>query len=126
MDSAKEDKRSFTKMYKNFTKHQLEKELKQLKNERNQSVLRIRFLSRMLRAKVTLSPTNKVYSIDHDLKLKNNFRSYVKHYLEKAKKVLPKFNKTTCYESFKKSFKCANPTKKFRIPAWVPSFPTHE
>ena len=79
----------------------------------------------MLPAKATSSPTNKVYSIDHDLELKNNFWSYVKH-CEKATKFLPTSNKTTCYEFFKKSFKCVNPTKKFRIPSWIPSFPTPE
>ena len=80
----------------------------------------------MLRAKATSSPTNKVYSIDHDLELKNNFWSYVKYYLEKPTKVLPTFNKTACYEFFKKSFKCANLTKKFRIPFWIQLFPPPE
>ena len=82
VDSAKEGECNFTEIYKNFTKHQLKKELKQLKNERSPSVSRIRFVSRMLPAIATSSPTNKVYSIDHDLELKNNFWSYVKHYLE--------------------------------------------
>ena len=109
-------------MYKNFTKHQLKKKLKQLKNKSSLSVSRIRFASRMLRAKAISSPTNKVYSIDHDLELKNNFWSYVKYYLEKPTKVLPTFNKTACYEFFKKSFKCANLTKKFRIPFWIQLF----
>ena len=124
--SAKEDERNFTEMYKNFTKDQLKKELKQSKYERSPSVLRIRFVSRMLPAKATSSPMSKVYSVDHDLELKNNFWSYVKHYLEKPTKVLPTFNKTTCYEFFKKFFKCANPTKKFQIPSWIPFFPSPE
>ena len=126
MDSAKEDERNFTEIYKNFTKHQLKKELKQLKNERSPSVSRIRFVSRMLPAIATSSPTNKFYGIDHDLELENNFWSFVKHYLEKPTKVLPTFNKTTCYEFLKKSFKCANPTKKLRIPVWIPFFPPPE
>ena len=120
MDSAREDGRNFTEMYKSFTKYQPEKESKQLKNERSHSVSRIRFVCYI---KATSSPTNNVYSIDHDLELKNNFWSYVKHYLQKPTKVLPTFNKTNCYEFFKKSFKCANPTKKFRIPSWIPFFP---
>ena len=123
LDSAKEDERNFTEMYKNFTKHQLKKELKRLKNERNPPVSRLRFVSRMLRAKATSSPTNKVYSIDHDVELKKNFWSYVKHYLETATKVLLTFDKATCYKFFKKSFKCVNPTKKLRIPSWIASFP---
>ena len=52
----------------------------------------------MLRAKATSSPSSKVYSIDHDLEL----------YLEKPTNALPIFDKTTCYEFFKKSFKRAN------------------
>ena len=111
MDFVKEDEQNFTEKYKNFTKHQLKKELKQLKNERNPSVSQNRFISRMLCAKTTSSPTNKVYSIDHNLELENNFWSYVKHYLEKATKILHAFDKTTCYEFFKKFFKCINPTK---------------
>ena len=51
VDSTKEDERNFTEMYKNFKKYQLKKELKQLKNERNLSVLRIRLALTMLRAK---------------------------------------------------------------------------
>ena len=70
VDPAKEDENDFTEMYKNFTKHQLKKELQQLKNKRNPSVSRSRFVSKILRAKATSSPTNKVYSIDHDLELK--------------------------------------------------------
>ena len=69
MDSAKEDERNFTEMYKNFTKYQLKKELKQLKNERNVFVSRIRFVLRMLFAKAISSLTNKVYSIDYNLEL---------------------------------------------------------
>ena len=91
MDSVKQDEQNFTEKYK------LKKELKQPKTERNPSVSRIRFISRMLCAKATSSPTNKVYSIDHNLELKNNFWSYVKHYLEKVTKVLPTSDKDTCY-----------------------------
>ena len=103
MYSAKEDERNFTEMYKKFTKQPLKKELKQSKTERNPSVSGISFVSRMLRAKATSSPTNRVYSFDHDRELKNNFWSHVKNYLEKATKVLPTFGKTTCYGFFKKS-----------------------
>ena len=80
----------------------------------------------MLRAKAISSPTNKAYNIDGDLKLKNNFWSYVKYYLEKAMKVLPTFDTTTSYEFCKKSFKCVNLTKTFRIPSCIPSFPPPE
>ena len=77
MDSVKEDERNFTEIYTNFTKY-LKKELKQFKNERNSPVSRIRFVSRMLRTKAASLHTNKVYSIDNDLELKNNVWSCVK------------------------------------------------
>ena len=96
------------------------------KKERNPPVSRLRFVSRMLHTKATSSTTGKVYSTDHDLESKNNFWKYVRHYLEKATKVLSSFDKVTCCEFFKKSFKCVNPTKKFRIPSWIPSFLPHE
>ena len=59
----------------------------------------------------TTATSNKVYSIDDDLELRDNFWSYVKYYLEKTTKVPPTFDKTT---------------KKFRIPSWIPSFPPPE
>ena len=83
VDTAKEDERKFVEMYKKFSKCQLKSELKRLKNERNPPISQLRFVSRKLRVKATLSLTNKVYRIDHDFELKNNFWSYVKHYLEK-------------------------------------------
>ena len=92
MDSAKEDERSFTEMYKNFTKYQLKKELKQLKNERNVFVSRIRFVLRMLLAKAISSLTNRFTVLITTLNWKSNFWSYVKNYLEKAAKVLLTFN----------------------------------
>ena len=109
-------------MCKNFSKCQLKSELKRLKNERNPPISQLRFVSRKLRFKATSSPTNKVYSIDQNLELKNNFWSYVKHYLEKLTKKLPTFDKSTCYEFFKKAFSFINPNKRFRIPSWIPSF----
>ena len=48
--------------------------------------------------------------------------SYIKHYLEKSTKKLPTFDKSTCYEFFKKAFSCFNPNKTFRIPSWKLSF----
>ena len=48
--------------------------------------------------------------------------SYIKHYLEKSTKKLPTFDKSTCYEFFKKAFSYFNPNKTFRIPSWKPLF----
>ena len=102
MESAKDDVRNFTEIYKNFTKHQLKKELKQLKNERNPFVSRISFAPRMLCAKAISSPTNKVYSIDHDFELKYNIWSYVKQTQRKLRKFYPHLMKLLA-TNFKKS-----------------------
>ena len=59
----------------------------------------------------TKATSNKVYSIDDDLELRNNFWSYIKYYLEKTTKVPPAFDKTT---------------KKFRITTWIRTFPPTE
>ena len=100
MEPALEDLRNFTEIYKNFTKHQLKKESKQLKMK--EIILFTNpFRIGMLRAKATSSQTNKVYNIDDDLELKNNFLSYIKRDLEKAIKNLPTFSKTTCCKVFK-------------------------
>ena len=65
---------------------------------------------------------NNVSRIDHDLELKNNFWSYVKHYLENPMKNLSTFDKSTFCDFLKKAFSCFNPNKRFRIPSWIPSF----
>ena len=88
-----------------------------MKNEQNPPVSQLRFVSRLLRSKATLSPSNKIYCVDHDLEIKNNFWSYVKHYMQKAVKTVPTFDKSSCYDFFKKSFKCGNPTKTFQVPS---------
>ena len=126
VDSAKEDEFNFTEMYNNFTKRRLKKELNQLKDKKNSPVSRLHCALRILCATATSSPIDKIYNIDHNLELKNNFWSYVKHYLEKATKILHAFHKTSYYEFFKKFFKCVNPTKMFQIPSWIPSFPPPE
>ena len=97
VDSVKEDECNFTEMYNNFTKRQLKKELNQLKDKKNSPVSWLHCAMRMLCAKATSSPIDKIYNIDHNLELKNNFWSYVKHYLEKVTKVLPTSDKDTCY-----------------------------
>ena len=42
--------------------------------------------------------------------------------MEKPRKKLLTFDKSICYEFFKKTFSCFNPNKRFWIPSWIPSF----
>ena len=69
-------------MYKSVTKHQLTKELKRLKNEQNPFVPELCFVLKILLVKVTSWHRTKVRGIDHDIELKINFLSCVKHCME--------------------------------------------
>ena len=46
--------------------------------------------------------------------------------MEKAKKIAPTFEKSTCYEFFQKPFKGINKNKKFRIASWMSLLPPPE
>ena len=87
----------------------------------------MRYVSKLLRSKITEAKTQdqfaqKVYSIDHDNEIKKNFWGYVKFYIEKPKRMIPNFDKKTCFDYFVKLFKCINPLKQFQIPSWIPTF----
>ena len=122
VNKNKEMEKEFINIYKDFSKHKLKKELKRLKSTENVPVLQIRYVSKLLRHKSNLKTTDQVYSIDHDMELKNNFWSYVKHYVEKPKRILSSFDNSKCYTFFKKSFSCIQPCRIFRIPSWIPKF----
>ena len=87
----------------------------------------MRYVSKILRSKITEAKTQdqfaqKVYLTDHDNEIKKNFWGYVKFYIEKPKRIIPNFDKKTCFDYFVKSFKCINPLKQFQIPSWIPTF----
>ena len=123
----KEKERKFNEKYKNSTKSQLKKQLKSLKNQSPNNIDEVRYVSKILRSKITETKTldqfaQKVYSTDHDNEIKKNFWGYVKFYIEKPKHIIPNFDKKTCFNYFVKSFKCINPLKQFQIPSWIPTF----
>ena len=75
----KEKERKFNEKYKNSTKSQL----KSLKNQSPNNVDKVRYVSKLLRSKITEAKSEdqfaqKVYSIDHDNEIKKNFWGYVK------------------------------------------------
>ena len=122
-----EKERKFNEKYKNSTKSQLKKQLKSLKNQSPNNIDELRYVSKLLRSKITEAKTQdqfpqKVNSTDHDNEIKKNFWGYVKFYIEKPKHIIPNFDKKTCFDYFVKSFKCINPLKQFQIPSWIPTF----
>ena len=109
------------------TKSQLKKQLKSLKYQSPNNVDEVRYISKLLRSKITKAKTQdqfdqKVYSIDHDNEIKKNFWGYVKFYIEKPKHIIPNFDQKTCFDYFVKSFKCISPLKQFQIRSWIPMF----
>ena len=123
----KEKERKFNEKYKNSTKSQLKKQLKSLKNQSPSNVDEVRYVSKLLRSKITEANTQdqfaqKVYLTDHDNEIKTNFWGYVKFYIEKPKRIIPNFDKKACFDYFVNSFKCINPLKQFQIPSWIPTF----
>ena len=113
--------------YLDMSKSQLKKELRKLKDGDTQ-IDEIRYVSKLLRRKVSKSAKQDIATVDHDSEITNNFWSYCKRYLEFDEIKLPTFTKEACQEYFKKSFKCLNRAKCFLIPNWIPKFnpPTTE
>ena len=108
--------------YSNFTKRQLRNELKHLKKE-NTDRNAIVYVSKLLRSKVQPTPNVNIDNINHDEEESKNFWSYCKHFIDRPRRVLPTFDKTTCNTYFKKMFSCTNPLKVFTIPNWIVPFP---
>ena len=67
----KEKERKFNEKYKNSTKSQLKKQLKSLKNQSPNNIDEVRYVSKILRSKITEAKTQdqfaqKVYSTGDD------------------------------------------------------------
>ena len=104
----KEKERNFNEKYKNSTKSQLKKQLKSLKNQSPNNIDEVRYVSKILRSKITEAKTQdqfaqKVYSTDHNNEIKKNFWGYVKFYIEKLKRIIPSY-KADEIERFSVSF----------------------
>ena len=105
--------------YKTFNKNQLKKELKRLK-EINCDESAIRYVSKLLRSKVSKNKVDIITSTDNDLEISKNFWGYVKKVFTDAKQVLPVFSKNTCTDYFRRILSCTNPSRYFNIPTWIP------
>ena len=79
-------------------------------------------MSKLLRSKVQPTPNANIDNINHE-EMSKNFWSYCKRFIDRPRRVLPTFDKTTCNTYFKKMFSCTNPLKVFTIPNWIVPFP---
>lgn len=103
--------------YAGYKKGQLKMQLKHLKAS-NASTEEIRLVSKLYRSTLKRQE-DPVTSIDHDAAVKKNFWSYCKTFIDRKIKIKPCFDKDACFAYFKQYFSCPNPSKIFRIPAWI-------
>ena len=75
----KNDDKGFHDKYKHFSKHQLIKELHNLKKGRNSDV----HIKTPVRNATFRKNNNIIYTTDHDKEIKENFWAYTKSFLEK-------------------------------------------
>ena len=73
--------KEFKQKYRDFSKNQLKKELRTLKKENACDEKLIKYVSKPLRSKITDSRNKNIYSIDHDLEVKNKFLNYTKIFI---------------------------------------------
>ena len=79
----KNDNKGLHDKYKDFSKHQLKKELHNLKKDRNSEVYVIKYVSKLPRNVTNKKNNNIIYTSDHDKKFKENAWGYTKSFLEK-------------------------------------------
>ena len=80
-------------------------------------------MSKLLRSKVQPTPNVNIDNINHDEEVSKNFWSYCKRFIDRPRRVLPTFDKTTCNTYFKEAFSCTNPLEVLTIPNWIVLFP---
>ena len=110
----------FQNKYKDSTKNQLKKILKELKSSQDKNVNEIKFVSRLLRNNIRKPNQYSIDSADHDSEISCSFWNYCKKHIIREEKISPTFNMKTCYDYFKKTVSCLNPLKRFTIPGWIP------
>ena len=78
----KNDDKGLHDKYKDFSKHQLKKEVRNLKNARNSEVYVIKYVLKLLRNVTNKKNNNIIYTSNHDKEIKENFWGYTKLFLE--------------------------------------------
>ena len=127
IDNASDLDNSLKEKYTNYNKHKLKKCLRLLKANEPKNLSKIRFVSKLLRSRIQTeqsSVTTTSTNINHKEMIKSNFWKYVKRFIEKPKKILSTSNQIVCTEYFRKTLQSMNPTKRFTIISWIPTFKT--
>ena len=107
--------------YNTFSKSQLKRELTKLKRLGNDANA-IRYVSRLLRQKISNKEASILSGTDHNYEVTKNFWSYCKMIFESNQQILPSFDKATCETYFINMFRSLSRFKKFTIPNWIPKF----
>ena len=102
-------------------KSQLKSALRNIKDRGTQSD-EIRYVSKLLRSKISKSAKQDITTVDHASEISERFWSYCKRYLDADETKLPTFTKQVYQEFFKNSFKCIHRLKHYIIPSWIPEF----
>ena len=110
-------------IYKDFSKNDLKKELKKLKNRQPQDPEKIKYVAKLLRGKLQnkeIDVSSKRPLQEDDTALQRNFWGFCKRLFVKSNETKPTFSKSTCENYFLKVLSPLNPSKVFTIPSWIP------
>ena len=97
----------------------MKKELKLLKSQQDPDIIRIKFLSKLLREKISKTQMNKASHKNNDFEVTRNFWGFCKRLFVKSASVLPNFSKTECENYFSKILAPSHVSKIFTIPKWI-------
>ena len=114
----KNDDKGLHDKYRDFSKHQLKKELRNLQKD----VYVIKYVSKLLRNVTNKKNSSIIYITDHDKEIKENFWGYTKSFLEKDDSKKRTFTKQTCTNFFKRVFNSTTSLFRFATPSWFTKF----
>ena len=110
-------------IYKDFSKNNLKKELKKLKNQEPKDLEKIKYVAKLLRGKLEKQDgdvKSKRQLVRDDTALLENFWGFCKRLFVKSDATKPTFSKSICETYFMKILSPMNPSKLFTIPTWIP------
>ena len=109
--------------YSGYSKNQLKRQLKRLKSCKDYGLsVEIKFLSRLIRSKISKANTTSVHNFDHDHEIQQGFWSYWKKVLDVKDIILPLFYKYFLTQYFSKVFKSSK-NHEFVLPSWILHLP---
>ena len=109
--------------YSGYSKNQSKRQLKPLKSCKDYGLsVEIKFLSRLIRSKISKANITSVHNSDHDHEIQGGFWSCCKKVLDVNDIILPLFDKDKCTQYFNKFFKSSK-THEFVLPSWITHLP---